>query len=125
MALRIRNRFLRAPVPHDVVAAVEAHVAKYMPKVALAVRSSAPGEDSKRASFAGLHDNFVGVFGAPAVVEAIRGVWTSLWSDRALLYRRELGIDVNTRSVFRVTISEIRSPAQPRRSETSVASTTV
>ena len=106
VALRIRNRFLRAPVPHDVVAAVEAHLAKYMPEVALAVRSSAPGEDSEGASFAGLHDSFVGVFGAPAVIEAIRGVWTSLWSDRALLYRRELGIDVDTSSMA-VVIQEL------------------
>lgn len=106
IALRIRNRFLRAPVPEDIVKAVEAHIAKELPKGALAVRSSAPGEDSEGASFAGLHDSFVGVSGAEAVIEAIRGVWASLWSDRALLYRRELGIDIDT-SAMAVVIQEL------------------
>ena len=106
VALRIRNRFLRAPVPEDIVMAVETHLAKELPEGALAVRSSAPGEDSEGASFAGLHDSFVGVRGLPAVIEAIRGVWASLWSDRALLYRRELGIDIDT-SAMAVVIQEL------------------
>ena len=106
VALRIRNRFLRAPVPEDIVMAVETQLAKELPEGALAVRSSAPGEDSEGASFAGLHDSFVGVRGLPAVIEAIRGVWASLWSDRALLYRRELGIDIDT-STMAVVIQEL------------------
>ena len=106
VALRIRNRFLRAPVPEDIVMAVETHLAKGLPEGALAVRSSAPGEDSEGASFAGLHDSFVGVRGLHAVIEAIRGVWASLWSDRALLYRRELGIDIDT-SAMAVVIQEL------------------
>ncbi len=106
VALRIRNRFLRAPVPGEVAGAVEAQLEKQLPAGALAVRSSAPGEDSEGASFAGLHDSFVGVRGVEAVVEAIRGVWASLWNDRALLYRRELGIDVD-RSAMAVVIQEL------------------
>jgi pyruvate,water dikinase len=106
VALRIRNRFLRAQVPEEIVMAVERHLAKQLPEGALAVRSSAPGEDSKGASFAGLHDSFVGVRGLDAVIEAIRGVWASLWSDRALLYRRELGIDIDT-SAMAVVIQEL------------------
>ena len=106
VALRIRNRFLRTPVPDEIAMAVEAHLLKELPEGALAVRSSAPGEDSEGASFAGLHDSFVGVSGAEAVIEAIRGVWASLWSDRALLYRRELGIDIDT-SAMAVVIQEL------------------
>lgn len=98
-ALRIRNRFLRAPAPAAVVAAVESILEQLGSSAALAVRSSAPGEDSEGASFAGLHDSFVGVSGLEAVVEAVRGVWASLWSDRALLYRRELDIDPETSSM--------------------------
>ncbi len=105
-ALRIRNRFLRASVPGEVIAAVEEILEERLPSVALAVRSSAPGEDSEGASFAGLHDSFVGISGLEAVVEAIRGVWASLWSDRALLYRRELGIDAETSSMA-VLIQEL------------------
>ena len=106
VALRIRNRFLRTPVPDEIAMAVEEHLVNELPEGALAVRSSAPGEDSEGASFAGLHDSFVGVSGAEAVIEAIRGVWASLWSDRALLYRRELGIDIDT-SAMAVVIQEL------------------
>jgi phosphohistidine swiveling domain-containing protein len=106
VALRIRNRFLRTPVPQEIVGAVETHLRQDLPQSPLAVRSSAPGEDSAGASFAGLHESFVGVQGDAAVIEAIRGVWASLWSDRALLYRRELGIDVDTSSMA-VVIQEL------------------
>jgi pyruvate,water dikinase len=61
--------------------------------VAVAVRSSAPAEDSSGTSFAGLHDSLLDVSGAEEVVHAVRLVWASLWSDAALLYRRELGLD--------------------------------
>ena len=60
---------------------------------AVAVRSTAPGEDSASQSFAGLHESRVMLQGAEAILEAIRIVWASLWSDGALLYRHELGLD--------------------------------
>ena len=60
---------------------------------ALAVRSSAVGEDSAGRSFAGLHESIIGVRGPQAVGDAVRLVWASLWSDAALLYRKELGLD--------------------------------
>jgi pyruvate,water dikinase len=106
VALRIRNRFSRASVPDEVVAAVETCLTDELGDTVLAVRSSAPGEDSASASFAGLYESFVGVRGVDPTVEAIRGVWASLWSDRALLYRRELGMDVDT-SAMAVVIQEL------------------
>jgi pyruvate,water dikinase len=63
------------------------------------VRSSAPGEDSLHASFAGLHESYVNVQGVDSILEHIRLVWASLWSDRALLYRQELGLDVEKSSM--------------------------
>jgi phosphohistidine swiveling domain-containing protein len=106
VALRIRNRFSRASVPDEILAAVNTRLTDKLRDTALAVRSSAPGEDSANASFAGLHESFVGIRGVDATVEAIRGVWASLWSDRALLYRRELGMDVDTSSMA-VVIQEL------------------
>ena len=47
VALRIRNRFLRAPVPDQIVAAVAEHLPADLQVCPLAVRSSAPGEDSE------------------------------------------------------------------------------
>jgi pyruvate,water dikinase len=95
-ALRIRNRFLRAPMPSAVADELRAVLEPELGPGQLSVRSSAPGEDTGASSFAGLHDSFIGVQGPEAALDAVRRVWASLWSDRALLYRRELGLDVES-----------------------------
>ena len=105
-ALRIRNHFLRAPIPDQVVSALQQRLAGPFSDRRLAVRSSAPGEDSQAASFAGLHESIVNVRGLAATLEATRKVWASLWSDRALLYRHERGLDVDA-SAMAVVIQEL------------------
>lgn len=60
----------------------------------LAVRSSALGEDSATESFAGLHDSFL--YRRPEhLPEAVRAVWASAYSDRALAYRRRRGLPLD------------------------------
>jgi pyruvate,water dikinase len=59
---------------------------------ALAVRSSAVGEDSADASFAGQHLTVLNVRSGDAIVEAVERVWQSGRSESALAYRRKLGI---------------------------------
>jgi pyruvate,water dikinase len=54
----------------------------------LAVRSSATAEDSASFSFAGLHDTVLGVRSLAALESSIRQCWASMWSDRAMEYRR-------------------------------------
>ena len=93
IALRIRSAFLASPVPTELAEVIRAAVDKLGPSGPLAVRSSAPGEDSANRSFAGLHESVVGVDGPEAVLDAVRVVWASLWSDAALLYRQELALD--------------------------------
>jgi len=105
-ALRIRNMFLTTPLPADLAAALTAAVHEFCGDAAVAVRSSAPGEDSAQASFAGLHESYVNVRGAEAIVQHILLVWASLWSDAALLYRQELGLDVAA-SAMAVVIQEL------------------
>jgi phosphohistidine swiveling domain-containing protein len=92
-ALRIRSAFLRADVPEAIAAQIRGALADHVGTGAVAVRSSAPGEDSPQLSFAGLHESIVGVHGDRAVLDAVQTVWSSLWSDAALLYRRELSLD--------------------------------
>lgn len=58
---------------------------------ALAVRSSAVGEDSAAASFAGQHTTVLNVAGVEAALRAVGDVWNSAWSDSALAYRRRVG----------------------------------
>ena len=105
-ALRIRNLFLTTPLPEEVRAALAEPLAARFAGVPTVVRSSAPGEDSAGASFAGLHESYVNVRGVDAILEHVKLVWASLWSDAALLYRRELGLDPR-RSVMAVVVQEI------------------
>jgi pyruvate,water dikinase len=54
---------------------------------AVAVRSSAVGEDSARLSFAGQYTTRLNVVGLDAVTEAVQACWASAWSVNALRYR--------------------------------------
>jgi len=93
-ALRIRNLFLRTPFPDNLKDELKAHYDEYLQADSVVVRSSAGDEDSAGNSFAGLHESYVNVHGFDAIIKHIQLVWASLWSDRALLYRRELGLEV-------------------------------
>jgi len=92
-ALRIRSRFLAQPLSELLRKTIAAGLSQLDLSASLAVRSSALGEDSAGRSFAGLHESIVGVRDPAAVEDAVRLVWASLWSDAALLYRKELGLD--------------------------------
>ncbi|MBN1674813.1 MAG: hypothetical protein JXR37_27455 [Kiritimatiellae bacterium] len=59
-------------------------------RLRVAVRSSATAEDLPDASFAGQHDTFLNVQGAPAVLSAVKRCWASLFSARAVSYRNKL-----------------------------------
>ncbi len=58
----------------------------------LAVRSSATAEDSGQASFAGIHESHLNVLGTDNILSAIKGCFASLWSPRAVAYRRKMKI---------------------------------
>lgn len=105
-ALRIRNFFLRTPLPISLSEAMIPQLKKRFGDRPVAVRSSAPGEDDAKSSFAGLHESFVNVRGIEAILLHVRLVWASLWSDSALLYRRELGLDVTT-STMAVIVQDL------------------
>jgi pyruvate,water dikinase len=106
VSLRIRNLFIKTPIPKDLRGLLASSLQSELSGKPLVVRSSAPGEDSSHASFAGLHESFVNILGVDSILEHIRLVWASLWSDRALLYRQELGLDV-LKSSMAVVIQEL------------------
>jgi len=60
---------------------------------AVAVRSSASQEDLSTASFAGQYDSFINVSGVPEVLSRVKSVWSSLWTARAIVYRRLKHLD--------------------------------
>ncbi len=58
----------------------------------VAVRSSATAEDSGKASFAGIHESFLNVRGFDNVLAAIKSCYASLWTPRAVAYRRKMNV---------------------------------
>ncbi|MGO1592133.1 MAG: PEP/pyruvate-binding domain-containing protein [Ancrocorticia sp.] len=86
-----RHRILELSLPEAVRSAIsDAYVQLGEP--AVAVRSSATAEDLADASFAGQQDTYLGVIGIEAVLDAVRHCWASLWTDRAVDYRRQQGV---------------------------------
>ena len=61
--------------------------------VSVAVRSSATAEDLPEASFAGQQETYLNVRGAEDLLESCRKCYASLFTDRAIAYRREHGFD--------------------------------
>ncbi|MHC4873302.1 MAG: PEP/pyruvate-binding domain-containing protein [Planctomycetota bacterium] len=93
-SLRIRSKFLNLQVPDQLNSSLIEIINQNFRDCETAVRSSAPAEDSENTSFAGLHESYVGIRGAENILHHIKLVWASLWSDRALLYRKELGLNI-------------------------------
>ena len=58
----------------------------------VSVRSSVNQEDSENASFAGIHETVLNVTGLAAIEAAILKCFASLWSVRAIAYRRKMNI---------------------------------
>ena len=106
MSLRIRALFNNAPMPDDLKKSFQEVIVPAFTDKAVVVRSSAVGEDSANASFAGIHESFVNVRGLESIIDHIKLVWASLWSDGAMLYRNELGLKVEESSMA-VVIQEM------------------
>ena len=96
----IREAVGRAPLPAGLERAVrEAHAeleARSATDLSVAVRSSATAEDLPEASFAGQQETILNVRGVENVLAAIRSVFASLFTDRAIAYRVHNGFDHST-----------------------------
>ncbi|MCX6803393.1 MAG: PEP-utilizing enzyme, partial [Candidatus Diapherotrites archaeon] len=57
----------------------------------VAVRSSATAEDLPEASFAGQQETYLNILGEDAVVKAVQKCWASLFTARAVYYRKNQG----------------------------------
>jgi len=94
----IRRAIGRGEWPHDIADAVTSAYADLgrrigRPDVDVAVRSSATAEDLPDASFAGQQETFLNIRGAAALLDACRRCFASLFTDRAISYRRAKGFD--------------------------------
>lgn len=105
IALRIQNLFLTGTIPEKLYSEITNGVQEHFGDIPLAVRSSAPDEDSTNRSFAGLHESYINVIGIDELFKKIKKVWASLWSDRAILYRQELNLHIE-RSTMAVVVQQ-------------------
>jgi pyruvate,water dikinase len=96
-AKQARVLILETPLPPDlrdaIVHAYEGLCAQFGENTDVAVRSSATAEDLPEASFAGQQETYLNVHGAPAVLDACRKCFASLFTDRAIYYRAIHGFD--------------------------------
>jgi len=93
----IRAAFRETPMSPELEAEIEEAYDELSDRcsdlnVPVAVRSSATGEDSSDASFAGIFDTYLGISGAQATINAVRDCWASLFTTRAVDYRLKRGI---------------------------------
>ena len=92
---RIRERIAAAPLPADIAEAISASYRALADSQdhgrdsPVAIRSSATGEDSGGASFAGLQDTYLWVAGEQSVLDHVRKCWASLYNAESVSYRRQ------------------------------------
>lgn len=94
----VRRRFSDGHVPGPVAQSIrEAYAAIGRPPVA--VRSSANAEDLPDLSFAGQYESFLNVSGEADVLRHVVACWASLWTARAVAYRRTHELSCETVSM--------------------------
>ncbi|MFJ7128898.1 rifamycin-inactivating phosphotransferase [Streptomyces sp. NPDC098101] len=96
LGAEIRRTIEAVAVPDDVAEAITGALVRFGEDEAYAVRSSATAEDLPTASFAGQQDSHLNVTGAAEVLRHVVRCWASLFTERAVTYRRRNGIDHRT-----------------------------
>lgn len=90
---KLRAKLQQAAMPEAVAQEIVRAWEQTGSEKAFAVRSSATAEDLAFASFAGQQDTYLNIRGEPALLAAVRECWASLFTDRAILYREQNGVD--------------------------------
>ena len=96
----IRRLVAGARLPDDLGTALLQSWREQLPGRMLIVRSSAVGEDSQQASFAGQLDSILNVQHESELVPALLACWASYWSDRSLFYQHGRGIALDGMGVL-------------------------
>ena len=94
----IRNLFLASSWPAELAEAIRAGYDELCRRsgrseIDVAVRSSATAEDLPDASFAGQQETYLNIRGGDALLAACRRCYASLFTDRAISYRKAKGFD--------------------------------
>jgi pyruvate,water dikinase len=94
----IRDAFLTKEIPDDLKKELVIAYRKLGKKlrqkdISVAVRSSATAEDAPTASFAGQMESYLNVRGEEELLKSIRLSMQSLFTDRSIFYREQMGFD--------------------------------
>jgi rifampicin phosphotransferase len=93
LSAEIRRTLEGIAIPDDLAAAITRPLARLGEQAAYAVRSSATAEDLPTASFAGQQDTYLNVAGPAAILQHVSRCWASLFTERAVTYRLQNGVD--------------------------------
>lgn len=93
LSTEIRKAIEEIALPKDFVEEIDLCIYRLGEKDAYAIRSSATAEDLPTASFAGQQDTYLNVIGKEEILKYIRRCWSSLFTDRAIIYRIQNGFD--------------------------------
>ena len=105
------DMFVDTKMPADIADAIASAYAQLgNGDAAVAVRSSATAEDLPTLSFAGQQESFLNVRGSAAVCKAVQNCWASLWTQRAVAYRRQMHVERG--SVAMAVIVQTMVPAE-------------
>jgi len=93
---QVRDLILKSKLPQElgreITLAYRKLSEKYgLPETDVAVRSSATAEDLPGASFAGQQETYLNIVGPENVLEAVKKCFASLFTNRAIVYRQEMG----------------------------------
>ncbi len=109
----VRGLIMDQPVPDElseaVVAAYRDLCEEYGRQVDTAVRSSATREDLEDASFAGQYESYLNVRGEEEILEAWHRCAASAFTDRAISYQLERGLDPMEGDLAVVVMKMVRS----------------
>ncbi|EKB49636.1 PEP/pyruvate-binding domain-containing protein [Cecembia lonarensis] len=91
---QILNKAIAADIQKDILASYRRLCELYgkSDELPVAVRSSATAEDLPDASFAGQQDTYLWVVGEDEVLSHIKMCWASLYTSRAIAYRKDHNI---------------------------------
>lgn len=108
---KLRSMILETPLPQNLILEIEqAWLGVSKSGKSFAVRSSATAEDLPDASFAGQQETFLNIDGFNNLITAVHKVYASLFTDRAISYRKlrnykgSLSISVGVQEMVRSDI---------------------
>ena len=90
----IRDLILKTEMIPELKTEITKAYEKIGAKTYVAVRSSATAEDLPGASFAGQQETFLNIFETKNLLEHVRKCWASLFTSRAIYYRKRQGFNI-------------------------------